>query len=162
MNAVDVVRYGQGTLLETLEGVPDDAWETPGVCGVWTLKNVIAHLTSYEVVLGEVLAGFVGEDGPTPNLDQLRTPHSGFNDAQVDARAGLTAAETLAELNAAHARVMELLERIPAERARETGTLPWYGDGYALDDLLVYVSYGHKREHAAQIAALRDRVTGGE
>lgn len=35
--------------------------------------------------------------------------------------------------------------------------MPWYGDAYALDDLIVYMYYGHKREHNAQIAAFRDR-----
>jgi hypothetical protein len=27
-----------------------------------------------------------------------------------------------------------------------------------LDDFIVYTYYGHKREHAAQIAAFRDRL----
>ena len=39
---------------------------------------------------------------------------------------------------------------------RQSGTLPWYGMEYALDDFLVYIYYGHKREHSAQIAAFRD------
>ena len=30
---------------------------------------------------------------------------------------------------------------------------------YALDDVLVYMYYGHKREHSAQIAAFRDRLS---
>jgi hypothetical protein len=51
-----------------------------------------------------------------------------------------------------------LINRIPAERCRQVGTLPWYGAEYALDDMLVYMYYGHKREHAAQIAAFRDRL----
>jgi len=29
---------------------------------------------------------------------------------------------------------------------------------YALDDVIVYMYYGHKREHNAQIAAFRDRL----
>ena len=53
---------------------------------------------------------------------------------------------------------MELIGRIPAETLRQSGTIPWYGAEYALDDLIVYLYYGHKREHAAQIAAFRDRM----
>jgi hypothetical protein len=51
---------------------------------------------------------------------------------------------------------MSLIVAIPPETLRQTGTLPWYGMQYAMDDVLVYMYYGHKREHSAQIAAFRD------
>jgi hypothetical protein len=51
---------------------------------------------------------------------------------------------------------MALVARIPAERWREVGTIPWYGPQYALDDLAVYTMYGHKREHAPQLEAVLD------
>ena len=62
------------------------------------------------------------------------------------------------EFNDAHAQVMSLATQISSERFRQTGTLPWYGMEYALDDFLVYTFYGHKREHSAQIAAFGDRL----
>jgi hypothetical protein len=52
---------------------------------------------------------------------------------------------------------MTLVAQIPAETLRATGTIPWYGPEYALDDLITYMYYGHKREHSAQIAVFRDR-----
>jgi hypothetical protein len=67
-------------------------------------------------------------------------------------------ADVLAELNEAHARVMALATRIPAETYRQNGTLPWYGPEYDLDDFIVYTFYGHKREHSAQIAAFGDQL----
>jgi len=66
--------------------------------------------------------------------------------------------EVLDEFNDAHAQVMSLAERIRPEVFRQVGTLPWYGMDYSLDDVLVYMYYGHKREHSAQIAAFRDRL----
>ena len=160
MNATDVMRYGHGTVLATLDGVPRPAWTTPGVCGVWSVKDIVAHLASYELVLGEVLAELSGESGPTPLLDRFRDPASGFNDAEVAARAGLTAEAALAEYVAAHERAMGLLARIPATERTRPGTLPWYGAEYALDDFVVYAFYGHKREHCAQIAVFQDRLSG--
>jgi hypothetical protein len=41
---------------------------------------------------------------------------------------------------------------------RDTGTIPWYGPEYSLDDLVVYQQYGHKREHDPQLAAVLDRA----
>jgi hypothetical protein len=135
------------------------AWETPGVCGAWSTRDVVAHLASYELVLVDILSGFTG-GGPAPCLDRFKALGAAFNDAEVEARRGQTVKETLDELDAAHRRTLELVAGIPAEAVRRPGTLPWYGEPYALDDLIAYLYYGHKREHGAQIAAFRDRLPG--
>jgi hypothetical protein len=134
MNAMDILKYGQATALQAIDGFPETAWETPGACGVWSVKDIIAHLASYEEVLVDILSAFVGRH-PTPYLDKL---------------------EVLDEFNDAHAQVMSLAAQIRPEMFCHTGTLPWYGMEYSLDDVLVYMYYGHKREHSAQIAAFRD------
>ena len=158
MNASDILKYGQGTVLQAIEGLPETAWETPGACGVWSIKDIIAHLASYERVILDVLSTFVG-DGPTPYLSKFTEPGGGFNDSEVALRKGKTVKEVLGEFQDTHAQVMALAARISAETFRQTGTLPWYGMEYALDDFIVYTQYGHKREHSAQIAAFRDHLT---
>ena len=158
MNASDILKYGQGTVLNTIEGFPESAWETPGACGVWSVKDIIAHLASYERVLVDVLGTFVS-GGSTPYLNRFTDPSSNFNDNEVAARKEKTFREVLGEFNDTHAQVMSLAARIPVEIFRQTGTLPWYGMEYALDDFIVYTQYGHKREHSAQIAAFRDHLT---
>jgi len=155
MNASDILMYGHGTVLQTIEGLPESAWETPGACGVWSVKDIIAHLTSYEHVLVDVLSAFVG-GGPTPYLNKYTDPGGQFNDSEVELRKGKTVREVLGEYNDTHEQVRSLVARIPVETFRQTGTLPWYGMEYALDDFIVYTQYGHKREHSAQIAAFRD------
>ena len=157
MNAADILKYGHRTILQTIADLPVDAWETPGACGVWSCKDIIAHLASFEHVLLDILATFLGND-PTPSLDLFRDPNGDFNDGQVALRKHNTVGEIVAEYSAICAQTMELIGRIPAETLRQNGTIPWYGAEYALDDLIVYMYYGHKREHAAQIAAFRDRV----
>ncbi len=157
MNALDILRYGQQTVRQAIAGIADDEWDLQGACGVWSMKDIIAHLTSYERLLEDILSSLLG-DGATPYLDQWRSGPATFNNPQVQQRAGSTARTVLDELEAAHERTMALIERIPEERRRQAGTLPWYGDAYDLDDVIVYMYYGHKREHAAQIAAFCDRL----
>ncbi len=157
MNAQDILKYGHITVLQTIDGLAESEWAAGGVCGVWSVKDIIAHLASYEQMLVEVLTSFLG-GGPTPYLDQFQDPNGKFNDSQVAMRKDATIAETLAELNTAHAHVMALVEQIPTEMLRQAGTLPWYGMEYALNDFIVYSYYGHKREHSAQIAVFRDRL----
>jgi len=158
MNATDILKYGQRTALQAIDGFPEAAWDTPGACGVWSVKDIIAHLASYEEVLVDILNS-VTRGGPTPALDAFTEPGGQFNDIEVERRKGKTVREVLAEFNDAHAQVMSLIAKIAPETLRQNGTLPWYGMDYSLDDVLVYMYYGHKREHSAQVAAFRDRLS---
>jgi uncharacterized damage-inducible protein DinB len=165
MNTVDVLKYGHHTVQQAVHDLPDSAWEKAGACGTWSIKDIIAHLASFEHVLKEVLTGMVESEthtstpsAATPYLTRFIDPGAQFNDTEVDARKGKTAMEILAEYDDTHSQVMSLIAQVPEEIRRQTGTLPWYGVEYALDDFIVYAFYGHKREHCGQIAVFRDRL----
>lgn len=158
MDAPSILMYGHKTVLQTINGLPEAMWLMPGACGIWSVKDIIAHLASHEHVLVDVLTTFVA-GGPAPYLEQLRTQGERFNDLQVTNRQHQTVAKTLQEYTNTYGEVEALIRQIPAEVLRQPGSIPWYGEEYALDDFLVYGYYGHKREHSAQIAAFRDRIT---
>jgi hypothetical protein len=156
MNAHDILMYGDSFVMRNLDGLPFEQWQTDGVCGWWGVKEIMAHLTSFEHVLSEVLRSFL-EGGPSPYLDRMGAIGPGpWNDAMIAERQGLTPAETLAEYQAAQAENLRLVKSLPAELLRQPGSLPWYGAEYALDDYLVYQFYGHKREHMAQVNVFKD------
>jgi hypothetical protein len=159
MNASDILMYGDGTLMGALGGVPQSEWEVGGVCGVWSVKEILAHMTIYEHMTAEVLSQFVeGEDGPTPYLSRMASNHAAFNDDTVAEYSERLGSEVLAEYRDTHQRVMNLIGQIPPETLRQVGTIPFYGEEYSLDDYLVYSQYGHKREHSAQINVFRDKL----
>jgi hypothetical protein len=157
MDATDILKYGQQTVLQAVDGFPATGWETPGACGVWSVKDIIAHLASYEQVLVDILTA-VTSTGSTLVLNRFIELGDQFNDSEVDKRKAKTVQEVLTELNDTYTQVMSLIANIPLEMLRQNGTLPWYGMDYALDDVIVYMYYGHKREHSAQIAAFCDRL----
>lgn len=157
MNALDVLKYGHATILQTLEGFPDEAWEEDGACGAWSVKDIVSHLASFEHVLVDVLYTFFSGES-APYLTRFTTANAAFNDSEVILRREKSAQEVLAEYNETHGQVMALAARLPAESFRQSGTLPWYGSEYSLDDFIVYTFYGHKREHCAQIAVFRDHL----
>ena len=157
MDAEDILKYGHRTLMTTLEGIPVEKWSTGGVCGWWSVKDIIAHLASYEQVLVEVLGNLV--DGrPTPTLKLFA--HENFNDLQVEQRQKNTPMQVKAEYEDAHQEVRKLIAQVPVETRRQKGVLAWYGDEYDLEDFLVYSFYGHKREHSAQVAVFKDTLQG--
>ncbi len=158
MNSQDVLKYGHLTFLGTLERIPEARWQDNGVCGVWSTKDIIAHLASYEVLLVEILTQIAGQNLPTPTLDLLLADWGGFNDQQVEYRRGMDNDAVLAEYKDAHEGVRRIAMTLEPERFTKNGTLPWYGDQYCLDDYIVYQFYGHKREHAAQLAVFADHL----
>ena len=158
MNAHDVLYYGHGTVLQAVEGLPHEQWTAPGVVGYWSVKNIISHLASFEMVLIELL-GALPQNGPMPTIERFAAEPQLFNDVEVDQkRASQNPADAWAEYVTNWERVMSLLSQIPERQRRLTGALPWYGEEYALEDFLVYTFYGHKREHCAQIMVYRDKL----
>jgi hypothetical protein len=156
MNTLDVLKWGNATVVRSLEGVPMTEWQRPGVCGVWSVRQIVAHLASFEWLFVDALAILL-EDAPTPHLDTLARLGPGrFNDFEVGRRDAQSPEETLAEYQSAFETAAGLARRVPAERFRETGAARWYGADYDLDDVICYQYYGHKREHMAQVDRFRD------
>ncbi len=160
MNARDVLFYGHRTVMLTLDGLPQELWLAPGVVGYWSVKNIISHLASFEMVLVELL-GALPDGGPMPTIERFKANGQAFNDIEVDQkRADQSPADAWAEYVANYQRALSLLEQIPVADRRRVGALPWYGPEYDLEDFLAYTFYGHKREHCAQIMVYRDTLAG--
>lgn len=160
MNAYDILLYGHKTVQDTLAGLDEEQMVTSGVCGVWSVKDIMAHLASYEKLLVDILNSLL-DDVPTPTLQRMLEygPYS-FNDVEVEEREGLSLADVLAEYHDTQAQTLLLIQQIPLADRRQKGVLAWYGADYDLEDFLVYTYYGHKREHTAQMAVFRDSLAG--
>ncbi|MDX1601281.1 MAG: DinB family protein [Anaerolineales bacterium] len=156
MHTLDVLHYGHRTLMKNLEVFPKDEYLTPGACGTWSVKDILAHLASYEQVLAEVTMELQGEQ-PTPTLDLFRSAE-GFNDREVEDRREQSFEATLEEYVGSFEHAVSSVADLPEERLTEAGALDWYGNEYDLEDFLIYSFYGHKREHSAQIAAFKDHL----
>ncbi len=150
MNAIDVLTYGQKTILATMGRYLPEDWDRLAL-GVWTAKDLLGHLGAFEVRFADILATFV--DAP-PTSDLMSADPRTFNDDQAAIRKDWTIEQVTGEFLDAHERVMTHARAITPERWREVGTIPWYGAEYSLDDLLVYQMYAHKREHDPQLSAV--------
>lgn len=157
MHIRDILTYGQNHILEAIENLSATDWETPGVCGEWSAKDVVAHLASFENVLLDVLKSLQG-DGDTPHLHAF-TADPDFNENEVIKRRNKSWIVVLAELALAHDEAMNQIDTIPEQVLRQKGVLDWYGEEYDVEDFLVYSYYGHKREHAVQIEVFQTLKT---
>jgi hypothetical protein len=154
VNPIDILRYGQRTVDDLIDRLEPRDWDAIAL-GTWTTKDLVGHLGAFEVRFVEILTVFLGEE-PATSLNGIAVDV--FNDNQAAVRRGWSVEAIVAELRDAHAEAMTLVPRIPADRWREVGAIPWYGPEYALDDLVVYLMYGHKREHTPQLEAVLERT----
>ena len=154
MNPRDILGHGQRQIDELIDRLEPADWDTIAL-GTWTTRDLVGHLGAFEVRFVEVLTVILGDE---PRTTLWREPLETFNDDQAAVRFGWSTEAIVGEFRDAHARAMTLVPRIPADRWREVGAIPWYGPEYSLDDLVVYLIYGHKREHAPQIEAVLDRT----
>ena len=157
MNAPDILFYASTKIHEYIDDLSEAEWEAAGVCGWWSVKEIMAHLTSFEHVLSEVVPIVEGgDDGPY--MRAFAKSGQEFNDIQVEKRQSLNYREVLTEYESQLEKNMALLNKMDPSLCRLPGTLPWYGKQYSLDDFSVYTFYGHKREHGAQIGVYRDKI----
>ena len=151
MNAKDIIKYGHLHVLEAVKGIGYEEWKKVGVTTKWSIKDLIAHLASYEHLLEDALNFVLKPGTPTPCLDKMNSDYDGFNDKEVGQRKNMTPQEVMKEYADMQKRVADIIEKTKPELLSKTGTIPWYGSEYSLDDFIVYASYGHKEGHIAQI-----------
>ena len=158
MELTDALSRGHNMVLDAIDDLPDSDWETPGVVGVWSVREIIAHMASHEEVLAEILTTLLS-GGPTPGLDMMNEDSLHFNTVQVEMRKDKSSTELLAEYKDWHEKAMALLAQIPKEMHRSSeNTLPWQGGECSLEELVIYTNYAHKREHSAQIGVFCDKL----
>lgn len=158
MNLDDVLKYGHKTVLGTIDGLTDAQCDVSGVCGIWSVRQIMAHLASHELILIDALNSLLDPNSPTPALDAFAAHGLAYNDIEVEKRQDTSYPEIVTEYKTHAAHALELAPRVPLASRRAAGLLPWYGEPYDLEDFVAYSVYGHKREHTAQINVYRDTL----
>ena len=122
-------------------GLPEDAATAHPVVGDWSLKDVLAHVTTWE---GEALKALplVIEGKRTPRYRGIDR----FNAEQSARKRDLTLDEVHRQLDETHRRLLDLLERAP-----ET----YFATETRFRHRLRLDTYGHYPEHTAAIVDWR-------
>ncbi len=157
MNTAELLQKGNLMVVQVVDGFPELGWDVPGACDDWSVKDIIAHLSSNERVAIDVLKTFQGEE-PTPLIDRFLHNLDAFNRAEVEARRYLTAQQVMDEYQDTQVQTTSLLIQIPSEKVQQIGTMAWYDPGCCLADF-IQRHYDHTSEHCIQIAQFRKKVT---
>jgi uncharacterized damage-inducible protein DinB len=155
MNASDMLDQSHMLVFQTLEDLPETGWDMPGACGDWSVKDLVAHLSSYEQVLIDTLNTFSGA-APTASLQAFINDRTLFDREQVEARRYHTAQQVEDEYEDLQIQSSSLLARISSESIQRPGTVPWSGSEQSLADF-VQMIYQHMQQHCTQITNFREK-----
>lgn len=118
----------------TLDSVPVSRWEEPGVCGEWSIKQVVGHIAVWDDLAIQDIARVERGEERTPRDWQK------INDETAAAFANRSVEDLRDEMIAKHA---ELIDALMESRGFDTDSLG--GD-----------TWDHYPEHTEQLAAWRD------
>jgi hypothetical protein len=132
---------------ESYTGLPNARLTEPGVTGDWSVKDILAHVTTWEAEalkhLPVIIAG-----GRPPRYATLGGINA-FNADMTEQKRGLSLADVLKELDDTHRRLVDFIRRMPeAQFMRETRARK----RIRLD------TYSHYPEHAEAIQRWRGRA----
>ena len=122
MNAAEMLDNVHLRTIRALDDLPELQWDIPGACGNWTVKEIVAHLTSYELALAEGLKTFLGQPSTRTYISRLLEDGAKFNEEEVEKRRYNTAQRVMDDYNDAQIQTVSLLEQIPAEKLQQKGT----------------------------------------
>jgi hypothetical protein len=133
-------------LTDAYAGLPEARLVQPGVVDDWSVKDIVAHVTTWEQEALKHLPLIIA--GGTAPRYAAQGGIDAFNARATQAGRRLSLAEVLRRRDETHARLVEFI------RAQPEGT---FGSRTRARRRLRLDTYGHYPEHTAAIRAWRER-----
>ena len=132
---------------ESYTGLSDSQLTEPGVVGNWSVKDILAHVTTWEEEALKYLPVIL--EGGTP--PRYRVAYGGidaFNALMTERKKSLPLSEVLRQVDEVHRRLLDLIQSAPEDQfARETR----FRRRLRLD------TYHHYPQHAEAIRRWREQ-----
>jgi hypothetical protein len=109
-----------GLFKESYAGLSDSQLTQPGAMGTWSLKDILAHVTTWEEEALKYLPLIIQGDKP-PRYSTMYGGIDAFNARMMEQKSGLSLSEVTRQLDETHRRLIDYVQSVPEEQfARET------------------------------------------
>jgi hypothetical protein len=137
-------------LKESYAGLDDVRLMEPGVTGDWSVRDILAHVTTWEEEALKQLP-LILEGGKPPRYVRYGGI-DGFNAQMTERKRSLSLSEVLSQLDQTHRRLIEFIQSAPEDQlSRETR----FRHRLRLD------TYSHYPKHAEAIRRWREQRRAG-
>ena len=150
--ALKKIADSRQAFLETIAGLNEDGYTQVPVEGVWNIKDLVAHIESWEMACVIPLRGYAcgGKFAPEKIPD-----HDAWNNQNALVWQAKPLQTVLEEFLTTRAELLELVESLPVELWSKQLNLPW-GECATLVEMLSGLAW-HEDEHRRPIQEWRVR-----
>ncbi|MEJ2266309.1 MAG: ClbS/DfsB family four-helix bundle protein [Anaerolineales bacterium] len=134
-------------LKESYAALPDAQLLEPVVIGTWSVKDILAHVTTWEQETLKVLPLII-QGGTLPRYSTQYGGIDAFNALMTEQKRDLSLSDVLTQLAETHQRLLDYIQTVPEEQFR---TETRFRRRLRAD------TYSHYREHATMIREWRQR-----
>jgi len=107
-------------LKESYAGLPDSQLLEPGVTGEWSVRDILAHITTWEEEALQHLP-LILKGGRPPRYSAKYGGIDAFNALMTKQKAGLALSDVLNQMDEIHTRLIDYVREAPEEQfTRET------------------------------------------
>jgi hypothetical protein len=132
---------------ESYAGLSELELMEPGVTGAWSVRDILAHVTTWEEEALKHLPSILNGEKP-PRYSAMYGGIAAFNAQMTEKRKNLSLSQVQRRLNDTHGRLVEFIENAPEDQFRNETK---FRHRLRLD------TYSHYPKHAAAIRKWRER-----
>jgi hypothetical protein len=100
---------------ESFAGLSESQMMKPGVTGDWSVRDILAHVTTWEGEALKHLPTILKGDKP-PRYSVTHGGINGFNRIMTEQKRGLSLTDVRRELDDTHRRLIRFIESVPEEQ----------------------------------------------
>lgn len=146
------LRASREALNKTFEGLSPDALMRPGVVGLWSIKDILAHLTAWESEVVTALAKL--DPRSEPNVLKIED-FDDWNAEQYAINAPRLLPTVLEDFHGVHKHLLRAVEALDEKTLTDPRKFRWM-EGEPLSALIAENALWHEEEHTEQIRAWRE------
>jgi len=144
---IKIIDSVRSELKSMLESIDPELEISPG----WTIKEVVGHITAWEIVINKALIAFQAGDPPYFLREQ---DFDLFNKGEVEKRSGWTRDEVIHEWEEVREELKKTITKLDEDDLPTEMVLPW-GSERTVEELIEIIAE-HEQEHAEDV----ERLTG--
>ena len=153
---LDALQEERDLFLESVEGLPDQAWVQPGVVGEWSVKDIVVHLSRWEAELIGML--HQAQQARPPVTAQMGSEsRDALNARWIAASQARPIERIVADFQGVRDQAIQRVQALSEEDLGNPSFYPWLG-GRPLSDWIAKDTVWHEAEHRVQIKAWRSKL----
>ena len=149
-DVLDQLRQARETLLAALDGLQQDALLRPGVVGLWSVKDILAHLCAWE---SELITALSKLDTQMPEIMKIEDINA-WNADQYHLNAPRPLDMVLEDFEGVHKHLLQAVQALDDKTLNDARKFRWM-EGEPLAYLVTANASWHEEEHAEKIQEWR-------